>query len=288
MYKKNLLISLLLFLSSSSQLVLADIYKCVSSKGEISYTEKRCDDGAVSKKGRWHSLKKREKILYEKFEEEIRLANINGMSEEDLRLLDATLDVDYEDLSDLGYDYDKWLKIVKLIGLRVSSLKAATDSIANNQEMSREESIYYNLHQSVTLAERVEEDVRGMREVLAVARKYIVEKDALKEAARTKVASRERFALKNKSNPVSQPISIEAITRGEAVQACRAYAKARSLYKNTFDFSIFLDLYTKKRQDGSWLVESSFTVKNKSNLEFKYKVSCVVNNSGGVTEGVID
>jgi len=217
MYKKNLLISLLLFLSSSSQLVLADIYKCVSSKGEISYTEKRCDDGAVSKKGRWHSLKKREKILYEKFEEEIKLAEINGMSEEDLRLLDATLNLDSKDLSGLGYDYSKWGKIVRLIELRLSSLEAAKDSMANNQEMSRDESLYYSLHQSAELNERVDKKVRRMQKVLVVAQKYIVEEVAIKAAIVRKKAVKERVEKKRTAAAYKEVRGDSEVSHADAV-----------------------------------------------------------------------
>lgn len=61
MLKRNLSIITLFFISGlSSQLALADIYKCVSSSGKISYSEKRCDTGLVKKNGQWLGVKQHE------------------------------------------------------------------------------------------------------------------------------------------------------------------------------------------------------------------------------------
>jgi len=286
--ERNSSIITLLFISGlSSQLVLADVYKCVSSTGKVSYSEKRCQEGRIKKNGRWENVKEHEAELHQNILNKIELAETKGMSDADVTLLNSVLKADYENLSELNYSYEQWLQIWELLKLRDASLDAVASEISLRYkagEVNIYEAQQFNLFKAKKFDEWFNKRISEMKKigtyVVTVMEEHAKEAARVKEEARAK--EEEALETYNKSLTVKPKIPVE-----QAIQACRNYARARTFYNDTFDFSIFIDLYTKKRYDGGWLVESTFTVKNAFNLEVKHKISCAVSESGAVTEGVI-
>lgn len=329
MFKRNLSI-VTLFLVFSSQPVLAEVYKCISSNGKVSYSEKRCQEGLlnkikftetkgisdadlykcvppsgaasyskkrcqkggfVKKNDRWKSVEQHEAELHQNLLNKIKFAETKGMSDADVTLLNSALKADYANLSDLNYSYEQWLQIWKLLKLRDASLDAVASEISiryKTGEINIYEAEQFNLFKAKEIDKWFNERISEMKQigtyVVAVMDERAKEEQRANEEERVKRAALEKKDMLR----AARAAALNPLAVGQAVQACENYAKARSLYKNTFNFSIFIDLYTKKRYDGGWLVESTFTVKNAYNLEMKHNISCVVSNAGIVTEGVID
>lgn len=291
------IIALFFILGLSSQLLLADIYKCESSNGAVSYSEKRCQDGRVQKNGWWKNVEQHEAELYKTLLNKIQAAKIKGMSDADLWLLNSTLEVDYNDLSNLGYSYEQWTRVRDLITLRESSLTAAIEEISHSREqgeMNRQEVSKFNRHEFKKLTDEANKDNKILNGVLLYVRKLTEERTKEQQRANEEAqvkkearAKKEGFR-RNERLRAARATYISQITEGDAIQICSDYAKAHTLYQNSFDFSIFIDLYTRKRYDGGWLVTSTFTVKNAYNMQIKHDISCVVSATGIVTEGVID
>ena len=76
------------------------------------------------------------------------------------------------------------------------------------------------------------------------------------------------------------------INRGDALIACRNYAKANAMHPSTVDFSTFMDLGTTEFPNGRTRVDSSFTAKNSFNMEAKFSISCTF-EGGRLIEGNI-
>lgn len=76
------------------------------------------------------------------------------------------------------------------------------------------------------------------------------------------------------------------INRGDALLACRDYAKAHATHPSSVDFSTFLDLGTTEFPNGRTRLDSSFTAKNAFNMEAKFNISCIF-EGGKLIEGTI-
>ncbi len=124
---------MLLILSFSSQLVLADVYKCVSSTGKVSYSEERCKEGKIQKNGEWEDVGQREMELMEshkKLLDRVKVAETKGMSANQVKLLNSVLKTKYEDFDSLGYTSGEWMQVLSLLKLREDSLKAVATEIS--------------------------------------------------------------------------------------------------------------------------------------------------------------
>ena len=84
--------------------------------------------------------------------------------------------------------------------------------------------------------------------------------------------------------PLQAPVHAD---QSAAVQACEDYVKSRALHPATVIFSRFFDLAVSEHPNGRTTVLSVFTAKNSLDLEFKYTVRCLLDQSG-LIEGNIN
>ena len=80
--------------------------------------------------------------------------------------------------------------------------------------------------------------------------------------------------------------AVAHIDRGDALIACRDYAKAHAMHPSSVDFSTFMDLGTKEFPNGRTRLDSSFTAKNSFNMEVKFNITCMF-EGGNLIEGNI-
>jgi len=118
--------------------VAEDVYKCTSSTGKVSYSEKRCKEGHVKRKERWESVEEHEAQLHQNILNKIKVAGIYGMLDANVILLNSVLKADYENLGELNYSYEQWLQIGKLLQLRSESLRAVSYEISGHPDEASE------------------------------------------------------------------------------------------------------------------------------------------------------
>jgi len=127
--KRNLSIITLFFISGlSSQLVLADIYKCASSNGKVVYTEKRCSGGTVKENRQWVSVNQHENSSLEKLINKIKLAEAKS----DLGLLNTIMEADVIDAKSLGSSHEQWVLIKDQIELKDAILDTVVDDVSQS------------------------------------------------------------------------------------------------------------------------------------------------------------
>lgn len=74
--------------------------------------------------------------------------------------------------------------------------------------------------------------------------------------------------------------------KARATDLCEAYAKQQASHPSTVDFSRFMDIAISEHPNGRTTVMSSFKAKNAFNLELKFKIKCLFDESGFI-EGQI-
>ncbi len=137
---KRFIKAVLFFYTAVSPLFIqADVYKCVTSNGQTSYSENRCDTGFVKKKGQWLSVKQHEKrereevLRIEKLE--IENKRIEKLRIEQLRIEQLQAKKQRNDSSgsknDVSYADTVWLG------------KTAVKSLLKNPETAEFRSIEY-------------------------------------------------------------------------------------------------------------------------------------------------
>lgn len=76
------------------------------------------------------------------------------------------------------------------------------------------------------------------------------------------------------------------IDKMRAIDLCEAYAKANASYPSTVDFSRVMDLAVSEHPNGRTQIFSSFTAKNALNLELKFRIKCLLDESGFIEGNV--
>jgi hypothetical protein len=70
------------------------------------------------------------------------------------------------------------------------------------------------------------------------------------------------------------------LSREQAINKCRQWARAQAIVKNSVDFSEFLHLSVVNHPNGRTSVKSRFTVKNTFGTEMEHDVVCLMDASG--------
>lgn len=70
------------------------------------------------------------------------------------------------------------------------------------------------------------------------------------------------------------------IDKMRAIDLCEAYAKANANHPSTVDFSRVLDLAVSEHPNGRTQIFSSFKAKNSFNMELKFRIKCLLDESG--------
>ena len=78
------------------------------------------------------------------------------------------------------------------------------------------------------------------------------------------------------------------IDKSQAVDLCEAYAKQHATHPSTVDFSRIMDLAITEHPNGRTRVTSTFTAKNSFNLEVKFNISCLLEDSGLIEANIIE
>ena len=78
------------------------------------------------------------------------------------------------------------------------------------------------------------------------------------------------------------------IDKMRAIDLCEAYAKANATHPSTVDFSRVLDLAYSEHPNGRSRVLSSFTAKNSLNLELKFRINCLFDESGLIEANIAE
>lgn len=78
------------------------------------------------------------------------------------------------------------------------------------------------------------------------------------------------------------------IDRTRAINLCESFAKSKTNYPSTFTFSRVTNLTVNEHANGRTTVTSSFTAKNRLNLELMHSVRCLLDASGLIEANVTD
>jgi len=70
------------------------------------------------------------------------------------------------------------------------------------------------------------------------------------------------------------------IDKMKAIDLCEAYAKANANHPSTVDLSRVLDLAVSEHPNGRTQIFSSFKAKNSFNVELKFRIKCLLDESG--------
>lgn len=78
------------------------------------------------------------------------------------------------------------------------------------------------------------------------------------------------------------------IEKSKAVDLCESYAKQHATHPSTVKFSRVMDLAITEHPNGRTRVTSTFTAKNSFNLEVKFNISCLLDDSGLIEANIIE
>lgn len=194
-------LALSIFIALSCNVVLADAYKCVSSTGKVSYSEKRCEKGKVLKNGQWKNVDQREMELmesHEKLLDRVKVAETKGMSANQAMLLNSVLKTKYEDFDSLGYTSGQWMQVLSLLKLREDSLEAVATEISlryTTDELNSYEAHQFNLFKAKKIDVRFDKSLSEKKQiapyVIKVQEEYMKEQARLEQINRLKVRAEE-------------------------------------------------------------------------------------------------
>lgn len=91
------------------------------------------------------------------------------------------------------------------------------------------------------------------------------------------------LARANDPAPFKPPVHI---ARDAAVELCENYAKSKAVHASTVSFSRLWDMAITEHPNGRTTVLSTFTAKNSFNLEIKYTIRCLLDETR-LIEGTI-
>lgn len=75
-------------------------------------------------------------------------------------------------------------------------------------------------------------------------------------------------------------VAAQHIDHLRALDLCEGYARANAVHPSTVDFSRFMDFALSNHPNGRTTVTSSFTAKNRFNLELKHNIRCLLDANG--------